>query len=543
MEIDMKQIKRRILATAMGLVLASSAQAMPFDKSSLSLEAIGQYQTGAFDESAAEIVAHDARNQRIFVINAASATVDVLDINDPANPTKMGEIDVSGIGSGVNSVAIYKNLIAVAVESNPKQDQGSVAFYDATSLTLINTVPAGALPDMVTFTPNGRFVLVANEGEPNDDYTVDPEGSISIIDLRNGVMHATVATADFRAWNGMEDNLRAQGVRIFGPGASASQDFEPEYITVSKNSQTAWVALQEANALAVVDIKTATVTDILPLGTKDHMLPGNTFDASNRDGMINITNWPTRGMYMPDAIASYSFRGRTYIVTANEGDSRDYDGFSEEVRVKDLELDPVVFPNAAELQKDENLGRLKTTIANGDIDGDGKFEEIYSYGARSFSIWNSKGELVYDSGADFENITAATIPADFNSNNDENGSFDSRSDDKGPEPEGVALGKIGSRTIAFIGMERVGGVMAYDVSNPKKVRFLNYINNRDFSVDAEIDGATNPLVGDLGPEGLVFIHASKSPNGKPMLVVGNEVSGTTTLFEVEVNLPRKGKKR
>lgn len=533
----MKQTKRRILATVIGLVLASSAQAMPFDKPALSLKVIGQYQTGAFAESAAEIVAHDARNQRIFVINAASATVDVLDINDPANPTKMGEIDVSSIGAGVNGVAVYKNLVAVAVESNPKQDPGSIAFYDATSLTLLKTVPAGALPDMVTFTPNGSFVLVANEGEPNDDYTVDPEGSISVIDLRNGVMQATVVTAHFQAWNGKEDELREQGVRIFGPGASAAQDFEPEYITVSENSQTAWVALQENNALAVLDIKTATVTDILPLGTKDHMLPGNEFDASNLDGEINITSWPTKGMYMPDAISSYSFLGQTYIVTANEGDSRDYDGFSEEVRVKDLELDPAAFPNAEELQKNENLGRLKTTTANGDIDGDGKFEEIYSYGARSFSIWNSKGELVYDSGADFELFTAAAIPWDFNSNNDENGSFDSRSDDKGPEPEGVALGKIGSRTIAFIGLERVGGVMAYDISNPNEVQFLNYINNRDFSVDVEIDGATNPLVGDLGPEGLVFIHASKSPNGKPMLVVGNEVSGTTTLYEVEVEVP------
>jgi 2',3'-cyclic-nucleotide 2'-phosphodiesterase / 3'-nucleotidase / 5'-nucleotidase len=541
MEIHMKQMKRCVLATAMGLVLATSAQAMPFDKSALSLKVIGQYQTGVFDESAAEIVAHDARNQRIYATNAASATVDVLDINDPANPTKMGEIDVSDIGAEVNSVAVYKNLVAVAIESNPSQAPGSIAFYDATSLTLLKTVPVGALPDMVTFTPNGRFVLVANEGEPSDDYTVDPEGSISIIDLRNGVMHATVATADFRAWNGMEDSLRAQGVRIFGPGASAAQDFEPEYITVSENSQTAWVALQENNALAVVDIKTATVTDILPLGTKDHTLPGNEFDASDRDGMINITNWPTRGMYMPDAIASYSFRGQTYIVTANEGDARDYGGFSEEVRVKDLELDPVAFPNAAELQTDENLGRLKTTTANGDIDGDGKFEEIYSYGARSFSIRSGSGELVYDSGADFENIIAAINPADFNSNNDENDSFDSRSDDKGPEPEGVALGKIGSRTIAFIGLERVGGIMAYDISNPNKVQFLNYINNRDFSVDAEIDGATNPLVGDLGPEGLIFIHASKSPNGKPMLVVANEVSGTTTLFEVEVAVPGKGR--
>ena len=531
------------LVTAIGLVLASGAQAMPPDKSALSLKFVGQYQTGKFDESAAEIVAHDARNQRIFVINAATATVDVLDINDPTNPAKIGEIDVSGIGAGVNSVAVYKDLVAVAVEADPKQDPGSVAFYDATSLTLLKTVPAGALPDMVTFTPNGRYVLVANEGEPSDDYTVDPEGSISVIDLRGGVMQATVVTADFRAYNGKEDELRAQGVRIFGPGASAAQDFEPEYITVSRNSQTAWVVLQENNALAVVDIKTATVTDILPLGTKDHTLPGNEFDASDRDGMISITNWPTKGMYMPDAIASYSFQGQTYIVTANEGDARDYGGYSEEVRVKDLELDPVAFPNAAVLQEDENLGRLKTTTANGDIDGDGKFEEIYSYGARSFSIWSGSGELVYDSGADFENITAARIPADFNSNNDENDSFDNRSDDKGPEPEGVALGQIGSRTIAFIGLERVGGIMAYDISNPQDVQFLDYINNRDFSVDAEIDGKTNPLVGDLGPEGLVFINASKSPNGKPMLVVGNEVSGTTTLFEVNVEVPGKGTNR
>lgn len=539
----MIKLKKHLLATATGLLLASGAQAMPFDQAALSLKVIGQYQTGVFDDGAAEIVTHDARNQRIFVINAAAATVDVLDINDPTNPGKMGEIDVSSIGAGVNSVAVYKNLVAVAVESSPKQAPGSVAFYDAGSLTHIKTIAAGALPDMLTFTPNGNFLLVANEGEPNDDYTIDPEGSISVIDLRNGVLHATATMADFRAWNGREDELRARGVRIFGPGASTAQDLEPEYITVAKNSKTAWVALQEANAFAVVDIKSATVTDILPLGTKDHMLPGNEFDASDRDDMINIANWPTKGMYLPDAIASYSFRGQTHIVTANEGDSRDYDGYSEEVRVKDLELDPVAFPNAADLQKNEKLGRLKTTTANGDNDGDGKFEEIYSYGARSFSIWNANGELVYDSGADFETITAAAIPADFNSNNDENASFDSRSDDKGPEPEGIALGKIGKRTLAFIGLERVGGIMVYDISNPHKVQFLNYINNRDFSVDTQIDGASNPLAGDLAPEGLVFIPASKSPNGKPLLVTGNEVSGTTTLFEIELGDVKKGKKR
>jgi hypothetical protein len=247
---------------------------------------------------------------------------------------------------------------------------------------------------------------------------------------------------------------------------------------------------------------------------------------------------------MPDAISSYTYRGKTYIVTANEGDSRDYDGFSEEARVEDLVLDADAFPDAVELQLEQNLGRLKTTTANGDIDSDGEFETLYSYGARSFSIWTAGGELVYDSGSDFEDITAAELPGDFNSNNDENGSFDNRSDDKGPEPEGIALGRIGNRTIAFIGLERVGGIMAYDVTNPRKVEFLDYINNRDFSVDAQLpDGTTNPLVRDLGPEGLVFIRASKSPNGKNLLVVGNEVSGTTTIFEVDVDVPRKGRKR
>ena len=536
-------MKKHLLAAAIGLVLASGSQAVPLDKSALSLSVIGEYKTGVFDLGAAEIVAHDAANQRIFVINAAAATVDVLDINDPANPAKIGKIDVSALGAGVNSVAVYKGLVAVAIESDPAQDPGKVAFYDSTDLSYISDVTVGALPDMVTFTPNGRYLLAANEGEPNDAYTIDPEGSVSIIDLRHGPLHAKVRTADFSRYIGMEDKLRDKGIRIFGPNANTAQDLEPEYITVSRNSRTAWVSLQEANAMAVIDIRRAKVMDILPYGTKDHSLNGNALDASNRDDIINITTWPTRGMYMPDAISSYQFKGKTYIVTANEGDSRDYDGYSEEARVKDLALDPVAFPDAAELQKDENLGRLKSTTANGDTDGDGDFDVIYSYGARSFSIWSSSGKRVYDSGAEFETITAERLADDFNSNNDETGSFDSRSDDKGPDPEGIALGKIGGRTIAFIGLERIGGIMAYDITNPHSVEFLDYINNRDFGVDAQLpDGSVNPLVGDLGPEGLVFIRASKSPNGKPMLVVGNEVSGTTTLYQIDVEVPGKGNK-
>lgn len=532
-------MKMKALAAALSLAFSVNADAHGFFQPELSLTPIGHHEAGVFDEGAAEIVAHDPGTQRIFKVNADAATVEVLDIQDPANPMLIGTIDAKALGASANSVAVHKGIVAVAIEADDRQAPGVVAFYDATDLSLLNSVSVGALPDMVAFTPNGRYVLVANEGEPNDDYTVDPEGSVSVIDLRFGVMHASVRTADFTKFNGREDELRAMGVRIFGPGASAAQDLEPEYIAVSGNSRFAWVSLQEANAMAVIDIHRARVVDLQPLGTKDHNEPGNELDPSNRDGGINIANWPVQGMYMPDSIASYRFHGRTYIVTANEGDSRDYDGYSEEERVKDVVLDPTAFPDADKLQENGNLGRLKTTTANGDTDGDGDLDVIYSYGARSFSIRDAHGNLVYDSGSDFEVITANVLPDGFNSDNGENGSFDDRSDDKGPEPEGLALGRILGRTFAFIGLERVGGIMVYDITNPHRVRYVTYVNNRDFSVEAQLpDGSVNPLVGDLGPEGLAFIPAHESPNGKPLLVVGNEVSGTTTVYEIDVEFPR-----
>jgi hypothetical protein len=523
------------LAASFCLSFASAVIAGDEKITDFSLNIIGQYQTGVFDEGAAEIVAHDPSTQRLFVVNADAASVDVLDINDPTNPQLIGTIDATELGAGANSVAVHEGLVAVAIEAEDKQASGVVAFYDAVNLGLINSVPVGALPDMVAFTPNGRYLLVANEGEPNDDYTVDPEGSVSIIALKHGASHAKVRTADFTRFNDKADKLKKQGIRIFGPGASVAQDLEPEYITVSKNSRFAWVSLQEANALAMIDIRRAKVKRLLPLGTKDHSLMANALDVSNRDDMINITNWPIKGMYQPDAISSYKFRGRTYIVTANEGDSRDYDGFSEEDRVGDLDLDPEAFPDAATLQENENLGRLKITTVNGDTDGDGDFDEIYSYGARSFSIRNARGKLIYDSADDFERITADLLPDYFNSNNDDNDAFDSRSDDKGPEPEGIAIGKIEDSTFAFIGLERVGGIMVYDITNPHKVEYVEYINNRDFTVPAEMDdGTTNPLAGDLGPEGITFIAEDDSPIEAPLLVVGNEVSGTTTIYSIDV---------
>lgn len=520
----------------------------------IKLSVLGTYASGAFDQSAAEIVAHDAINQRVFVINANDSSVDVLDINDPKMPTKLGTIDASAEGASANSVAVYGDLVAVAIEATVKQDNGKVVFYNTTDLNKVGEVTVGALPDMVTFTRDGKALLVANEGEPSGDYGSDPEGSVSIIDLSSGAGAATVTTADFTTFNAQRADLMAKGVRVFGPGSTLAQDLEPEYIAVSLDNKTAWITLQENNAVAELDIAAGEITAILPLGFKDHSIPGNELDASNKDDGINVRNWPVLGIYSPDSIASYGYNGETYYVTANEGDSRDYDGFSEEFRVADLTLDATAFPNAAELQKDANLGRLNVTStlgygsscdpsnpANVALIG-GKYdsayvettcvyEKLYAYGARSFSIWSADGTQVFDSGSEFERITANLIPDNFNGNNDEN-SFDNRSDDKGPEPEAITTGQIGDQTFAFIGLERAGGIMVYNVTDPRKPEFVQYLNNRNFSVSqADLE---NGMAGDLGPEGMAFIPAEDSPNGKPVLVVGNEVSGTTTLYGIEV---------
>jgi hypothetical protein len=888
---------------------------------------------GGFQGSGSEISAYDPASQQLFVISGGTR-VEVLDLSHPSNPRLVRTIDLAAFGGGANSVTVSHGLIAVAVAASPETDPGKVVFLNASG-DVLGQVTVGALPDMLTFTPDGRKILVANEGQPSSygqPDSIDPVGSVSIIDVSNGVANATVATAGFDSFNDQKADLQAKGVRIFGPGATVAQDLEPEYITISNDSKTAWVALQENNALAVIDIATATVTNILPLGLKDHSkglpsltnydftdlpvigttaggqeiklggfsglffegvaangnlqfithtdrgpnaeptgsnrpfalpdfqpqlvrfelnqhtgeisiteqiglnradgtpltglpnlqagaagtaytdevpidvfgnplandklggdfeaivvapdgtywlsdeyrpaiyqfdrhgnllnrfipegaptatgefgtpafptvyaqrrtnrgfealalegtklyafiqsaidnpdTPGDTtsrnsrnlrimefdvvtqqvtgeylyildsisgagnartdkigdavslgngrflvierddratadankliyeidltgatninnpatlaaipvgktieqltvaelsaanidpvnkrltvnaasigytgvekleglalidhntlaiindndfgvggsalvgdgtltepsvpnaiklgiikfdqtngLDASDRDGVngagrINIQNHPVFGMYQPDGIAQFvGSDGNTYIITVNEGDAREYVGFVEEIRVGDSQyiLDPTVFPNAAALKQNDVLGRLIVSTATGDIDGDGNFEQIHVFGARSFTIRDTAGNIVFDSGNQFERITAAAVPALFNSNGTAD-TFDTRSDNKGPEPEGIAIGIVDDRVYAFIGLERTGGVMVYDVTNAQHPRFLEYINSE----------------GDLAPEGLTFIPAAQSPNGKALLVVNNEVSNTTAIFE------------
>jgi uncharacterized protein len=488
--------------------------------------------SGITSTAGAEIPAFDPGSDRLFVVAGTVVevyTVGVTGALTTASPLITGFTLPTGTIALPNSVAVKNGIVAVgfAIQETATnaQQAGRVSFYNAADGSFLNAVTVGFLPDMLTFTPNGQKILVANEGEPNSynqASSFDPEGSVSIIDISGGVAAATVQTASFTGFNSQIANLKAQGVRITGPNATVAQDLEPEYIAVAPDGLTARITLQENNAIAILDIPSATITEIKSLGTKNHSFAGNGFDASDRDsatgsGAINIRNWPVFGLYQPDAIASFTTNGQTYYITANEGDSRDYTGFSEEIRVgaAGYVLDPTVFPNAATLKQNTNLGRLQLTRASGDTDGDGDFDRIEALGARSFSIWNSAGSLVFDSGDQLEQITATKTPTLFNSDGLA-ATFDTRSDNKGPEPEGVVTGVINGRTYAFVGLERTGDVVVYDVSNPAAPEFIQYVNTPE----------------DVSPEGLTFVSAIDSPTGKPLLITANEVSRTVAVFEI-----------
>ncbi len=485
----------------------------------ISISHLSTYATGSYNTAAAEVVTFDPVSDRIFFVNAQLNQVMALNASNPAALTLAFTIDMSTYGGVANSITVVPGGIAVAAEAVIKTDLGKIVFFQVT---------VGAQPDHVTVSPNGQKVLSANEGEPNDTYSIDPEGSISIIDISGGLAsltNANVTTLGFSAFT----PAMLPGVRLFGPGATVAHDIEPEYITISDDSQKAFVACQENNAIVRIDLATNTIEQITGLGLKDHSLPGNGLDASDSPAGINIQTWPVKGVYMPDAIDAFTIGGQNYIACANEGDAREWGSYIEPRRIGNAAyvLDPTIFPNAATLKQNANLGRLNATIASGDLDNDGDYDEIHVFGSRSFTIRDANGAVVWDSGDQFEQITSAAYPTNFNSNNSANNTFDNRSDDKGPEPEAVVVANVYGSTYAFIGLERIGGIMVYDVSVPTAPVFIQYLNNRNFSGDAAAGTAL-----DLGPEDIKFVSATDSPDGQPFLMVGNEISGTVSLFRI-----------
>jgi hypothetical protein len=896
---------------------------------------LGRYASGLYDAGGAEISAYDPASKRLFVINNGVKRVDILDASDPAAPTLIASLDTSSFGGGgPNSVAIKNGLVAVAVESSPKTNPGTVVFYDVFG-TVLASVPVGALPDMLTFTPDGTKVLVANEGEPASDYSADPVGSVSIIDLSKGVRRlsaASVTTVDLAAAAEIDAEISVKA-----PNATLSTDLEPEYITVSEDGLTAWVTLQEANAVAILDVAGATCTAIRWLGRADHgrgtpvlttatlqnppsigttlagqsiplggfsglffdsidaatgkvrfvthtdrgpngepvnvdgdpalermfalpdfqprlvvldfdpsaqtltlvdqvflknadgsplsgrpnilgqsaglahtdeepvdvfgqpipldptgldlegivrtpdgswwmgdeyrpsivrfaadgtmiaryvpegsnafgattgiealpavyaqrranrgfeaiaqydgqiyvwiqspidnpdvandasskasksvrilqfdpatetvvaeylyrqegsgsdkmgdavaiapgkflvverddgtgpnakkkifeidlelatdistlppsiagpggtlelMTPaqleangiapvsktlvvdlaavgytavadkveglamvdrsrlavigdndfqmqgtfntatglltpnpnplesvlgvitfaGRELDPSDQDGGIKIASWPVFGNYRPDAIASLRVAGTDYLLTANEGDSREYSAYNELTTVANATLDPNAFPNLTWLKANARLGRLQIIKDRGDVDGDGDLDEINAFGGRSVTVRGADGSLLWDSGPLFEKVTAAVSPANFNASNTSN-TFDGRSRSKGPEPEGIAIGEVGGVPYAFVALERIGGVMTFNLAAPATPVYEQYVNTRNFAAAPSSGNA-----GDLGPEGVLFVAADDSPIDAAMLVVSNEISGTVSFFAVE----------
>lgn len=466
---------------------------------------------GAIPGQKAEIVAHDAHTDALWV--AGTVGIDVL---DRATGQRVAQIDLRHLGA-VNSVAIHEGLAAVALENTTDRDlPGLVVFFNTTSRAQMGQpVPVGALPDMLAFTPDGLRVLVANEGTPqertlavdvNGNFApapgvgcpIDPPGGLSVVD----VVTRTVNTVQLSPAIPGYDSLRlfpALGSLPTQPAAYCPYDPEPEYIAVDKTGKKAYVGLQEANGMAVFDLASQSFERIYSLGLKDFSLPGNEIDPSDRDGRSELRSVPVFGLYQPDTLASYVHKGRGYLVMANEGDARDNgEGESEDERRGG------VGSAAVELTSDPDLAR----VALSNLES-GRGGPLLKFGGHSFSIRTAEGVLVYDSGSLLDREAIRLKLYD-----------DGRSDNKGVEPEGLALLHIEGRVLAFVGLERTlkAALAVFDITDPGAVRYIDMIVGD----------------GDRSPEGLVAFKAGS----RYFVAVAHEVSDTTALYEITLDKAR-----
>lgn len=471
-----------------------------------------------------EIVTYNSKSQIAYAVAGTLGelllipmnTVDSSGLSGTGIDMKslVGEIEGFVYGD-MSSIAINQDnsKLAVALQAESYNDDGMVALFtlleDGSLGENPSFIPCGKQPDALCFTPDGSTILVANEGEPREGYgagVIDPEGSVTLIDVSSGA----------------STHVSFQGVTydekvLLQTGSTPSEDFEPEYIAC--NNEIAYVALQENNAIAILDIQSAQFTGVYGLGLQDYSTTKIDMVA---DGNIHFeTQENVYGVYMPDGITLFQIDGKDYLFTANEGDGREWGDEDGEFFYCNEYKDPTSPTGSVTVEK-------KVTWLNPSDYEMLDQNSAYLYGARSFSIWeveDSGISLVYDSGSEFEELTAELLPDYFNCSNDDI-SLEDRSGKKGSEPEYVAMGEVGENIYAFIGLERQGGVMMYDVTNPTETTFINYISSRDYSKN---------IAGDVAPEGIYFVNGSESATGEPLILVANEVSGTLAVIEVSTS--------
>ena len=523
------------------------------------LRLIGQYSTGS-GIAGAEISAVDFKSKRLFITNGKTNAIEIVDFSNAKKPKLVKSVSFTDKGvTGIQSVAAKNGVVVVATSVGEATAAGKVFIMDVNGKLrsdVSDGVTVGVLPDSIHITPDGRFVVTADEAQPKNycltngvlTETSDPKGSVSVIDLNSKNPVATII--DFSGFNDRKNAITYAGGRIFGPGATVAQDLEPEYVTISLDSSKAWVTLQENNAIATIDLVTKTVTGITGLGFKNHNVYNSGMDASDRDNKIEIVARNVQGMYLPDAVASLEAGGNTYLFTANEGDAREYPCLMGGTDPLKLEAEDLRFGAAADATVDSTfktdavVGRLKVTpfspasVTGTAVTANTKVANAYSFGTRSFTVWKAPtldgvfpAEIVFDSGDEIERVIAKERPklfnADWNTTTGLVSSFESRSGSKGPEPEGLAIGSAYGRTWMVLVLERDSGLMLYDVTNPSKPIFRQYINTSTPGGDIILGTG-----GNVSPEGVLFLEASNSPTGKPMIVVSYELSGTVAMFEL-----------
>ena len=557
------------LALSLGLALqlgtAASAQGLPTGgyengTAALNLTQIARYSAGQYnvDGGVMEIVAYNQATEWAYAINGQSgklAAIPLAGLTAGAHVEELTgtEIDVKALVEAEDSTFQYGDMTSVAIspdsttlaaalQAQGSNDAGRVALFTCEedgSLTLEALVETGAQPDMVTFAGDG-VVLTADEGEPREGYgenIADPKGSVTVVDVE--AQESTVV--DFSAFDSQRDQLAEDGI-VLKKGSAPSVDLEPEYIAVSGGK--AYVTLQENNAIAVLDIESQAFEGVYSAGFEDHSTTA--IDLDKKDDAYDPQTYESLlGIRMPDGIAAFTVEGTTYLVTANEGDAREWGDedqgtfyLSEDER--DFGEEGVTSPTGAITAENSGLEGKVVFFKTEDFDGLDP-EKDYVFGGRSFTVFQATEnglEEVFTSGDDFEALTAQYVPEYFNASND-NAVLDDRSGKKGPEAESVTVGTVDGKTYAFVALERTGGVMAYDITDPEAITFVNYVNTRDFGTTVEgseeyEDGELDKWVtgGDVAPEGLLFLDAASSPNGEPMLLAACEVSGTVAVYQL-----------